>query len=208
MDLQQHFEHVRQLIRRGRSNALQAAYTEQLNAYWQVGAYIYYRLQNAEWGEKTVEHLAAWLKENEPTLKGFDRRSIYRMKEFFQTWHELDWKALKSIQVGMQDYFLDLLFFHRELRCLVAFELKITSFKPEYLGKLNFYLEALDREVKKPHENPSIGVLLCTAKNKEVVEFALSRNISPALIAEYETKLIDKNLLRRMLHEWTENIVT
>jgi predicted nuclease of restriction endonuclease-like (RecB) superfamily len=312
-----------------------------------------------------VAQLAVWLKEKEPTLKGFDRRSLYRMKEFFQTWRELDWKALKKdgsvilatvspqlqlndnqytkivetvspqteefpnilasltwshhieilgrtgnlgekifylllvarerysvrdlkrqidsglyerqklskarltenqhpnadiisqifrdkyifefidlpdphtendlqkalvrrlkqfileigrdftfmgeeyrIQVGMQDYFLDLLFFNRELQCLVAFELKITSFQPEYLGKLNFYLEALDREVKKPLENPSIGVLLCTAKNNEVVEFALSRNISPALVAEYETKLIDKNLLRRMLHEWTENITS
>jgi predicted nuclease of restriction endonuclease-like (RecB) superfamily len=363
MDLQQHFEQVRQLIRRGQSSALQQVYAAQLNIYWQVGAYVCYRLQNAEWGERTVEQLANWLKEKEPTLKGFDRRSLYRMKEFFQVWRELDWKALKRdgsivaetslvhlqldqnqsnafvaslspqmaefpnilaslnwshhlellsktrnleervfylllaikerysvrelrrqidsglyerqklskgrlteyqhpnadiiphifrdkyifefldlpesftegdlqkalikrlkqfileigkdfifmsegyrIQVGMQDFFLDLLFFHRELQCLVAFELKVTQFQPEYLGKLNFYLEALDREVKKLHENPSIGVLLCTAKNEEVVEFALSRNISPALIAEYETKLIDKSLLQRMLHEWTENI--
>lgn len=110
------------------------------------------------------------------------------------------------IQVGKQDFFLDLLFFHRELQCLVAFELKVTQFQPEYLGKLNFYLEALDREVKKAHENPSIGVLLCTSKDQEVVEFALSRNISPALIAEYETKLLDKNLLQRMLQEWAGNI--
>jgi predicted nuclease of restriction endonuclease-like (RecB) superfamily len=363
MDLQQHFEQVRQLIRRGQRRALQSAYAEQLNVYWQVGAYVYHRLQNAEWGEKTVEHLASWLSVKEPTLKGFGRRSLYRMKDFYQTWHVLDWDALKKdgsiivstpltqlqltdqqisttlgtvtskvrelpkilaglnwshhinilgktkdleeqlfylllsikekytvkelqrqlnsglferqklsrqqlsgtqhpnaeiiphifrdkyifefldlpephsesdlqkglvkrlkqfileigrdftfmgeeyrMQVGMQDYFLDLLFFHRELQCLIAFELKITSFQPEYLGKLNFYLEALDREVKKPHENPSIGVLLCTARDKEVVEFALSRNISPTLIAEYETKLIDKDLLRRMLHEWTENM--
>ncbi len=110
------------------------------------------------------------------------------------------------IQVGMKDYYLDLLFFHRELQCLVVFELKIVDFQPEFLGKLNFYLEALDREVKKPHENPTIGVLLCTENDKEVVEFALSRSISPTLIAEYETKLIDKNLLRRMLHKWTEDI--
>jgi hypothetical protein len=106
----------------------------------------------------------------------------------------------------MQDFFLDLLFYHRELQCLVIFELKTAAFQPEFLGKLNFYLEALDREVKKPHENPSIGILLCTSQDKEVVEFALSRSISPALIAEYETKLIDKNLLRQMLREWAENI--
>ena len=363
MDFQRHFEQVRQLIRRGQSRTLQAAYTGQLTVYWQVGAYVYYRLQHSEWGDKTVEELATWLKKQEPTLKGFDRRALYRMKEFFQTWHELDWKALKKdgtvivstaspqlqsavnqldefvvtlspqmaefpnilaslnwshhvdilgrtgsleekvfylllaikerysvrdlrrqigsglyerqklsmgrlagnqhpnadiipqifrdkyifefldlpdsfteddlkkalvkrlkqfileigrdftfigeeyrIQVGTKDYYLDLLFFHRELQCLVVFELKTVEFQPEFLGKLNFYLEALDREVKKPHENPTIGVLLCTENDKEVVEFALSRSISPTLIAEYETKLIDKNLLRRMLHEWTENI--
>jgi len=108
--------------------------------------------------------------------------------------------------VGMKDFHSDLLFFHRELQCLVAFELKTTEFEPEYLGKLNFYLEALDRDVKKPHENPSIGVLLCKTKNHEVVEYALSRNMSPALVAEYQTRLIDKGILKKLLHEWTENI--
>jgi len=111
------------------------------------------------------------------------------------------------LQVGKQDFYIDLLFYHRELQCLVAFELKVSAFQPEFLGKLNFYLEALDREVKKPHENPSIGVLLCTENDKEIVEIALSRNMSPALVAEYETKLLDKDLLRRMLREWMENVV-
>ena len=112
------------------------------------------------------------------------------------------------IQAGKQDYFLDLLFFHRELQSLVVFELKTVGFQPEFLGKLNFYLEVLDREVRKPHEKPSIGVLLCTGNDKEVVEISMSRNFSPALVAEYETRLIDKDLLRRMLHEWTENMIT
>jgi predicted nuclease of restriction endonuclease-like (RecB) superfamily len=355
MDTQQHFDHIRQLIRRGQNKALQLVNTEQLIIYWQIGAYIHARLQTSEWGEKTVEQLAAWLKEKEPILKGFDKRSLYRIKEFYSVWHTVDWAELSSsktqnihnqytkfvvtlspqfinfphilssltwshhiellsqtktveekvfylllavreqysvrdlrrqirsglyerqklsnkqlagnahpsaaiipkifrdkyifefldlpdpytetdlqkglvrrlkqfvlelgkdfifmgeqhrTQVGMQDFFLDLLFFHRELQCLVAFELKTTVFQPEYLGKLNFYLEALDREVKKPHENPSIGVLLCTAKDKEVVEFALSRNVSPSLVAEYETKLIDKGLLRRMLQEWADDIAS
>lgn len=108
-----------------------------------------------------------------------------------------------SLQVGMHDYYIDLLFFHRELQCLVALELKIDEFKPEFLGKLNFYLEALDRDVKKPHENPSVGVLLCANKDTEVVEYALSRTISPTLIADYETKLIDKKMLQNKLHELT-----
>lgn len=111
------------------------------------------------------------------------------------------------VQVGLKDFYLDLLFYHRELRCLVAFELKIDEFKPEYLGKLSFYLEALDRDVKKPHENPSIGIILCKGKDDEVVEYALNRTLSPAAIADYTTKLPDKRLLRDKLHEFFESSV-
>ena len=105
------------------------------------------------------------------------------------------------IQVGNSDFYIDLLFYHRELCCLVAFELKIDHFKPEYLGQINFYLEALDRDVKKPHENPSVGVILCRNKDEEVVEYALSRNLSPTLVAEYQTKLIDKKILKAKFQE-------
>lgn len=79
------------------------------------------------------------------------------------------------VQVGNQDFAIDLLFFHRGLACLVAIELKVREFRPEDLGKLSFYLEALDRDVRKAHERPSIGVLLCATKDAEVVEYALSR---------------------------------
>jgi hypothetical protein len=106
------------------------------------------------------------------------------------------------LQVGGRDFALDLLFFHRGLNCLVAIELKVTRFEPEYLGKLAFYLEALDRDVKKAHERPSIGVLLCASKDDEVVEYALNRTLSPSLIAEYQTQLPDKKLLRTKLHEF------
>jgi predicted nuclease of restriction endonuclease-like (RecB) superfamily len=105
------------------------------------------------------------------------------------------------LQVGGRDFALDLLFFHRGLNCLVAIELKIDRFEPEHLGKLNFYLEALDRDVRKPHENPAIGVLLCASKDDEVVEYALSRTLSPALVAQYRTQLPDKRLLEKKLHE-------
>lgn len=105
------------------------------------------------------------------------------------------------LQVGNQDFFIDLLFFHRGLSALVAFDLKIGEFKPEHIGQINFYLEALDRDMKKPHENPSIGVLLCRDKDDEVVEYALSRNLSPTLIAQYQLQLPDKKLLRAKLHE-------
>ncbi len=105
------------------------------------------------------------------------------------------------VQVGRQDFAIDLVFFHRGLACLVAIELKVREFRPEDLGKLSFYLEALDRDVKKPHERPSIGVLLCATKDNEVVEYALSRTLSPALVAEYKTALPSKALLRKKLHE-------
>jgi predicted nuclease of restriction endonuclease-like (RecB) superfamily len=108
------------------------------------------------------------------------------------------------VQVGNSDFFIDLLFFHRALQCLVAFELKTDKFKPEFLGKLNFYLEALDRDVKRENENPSIGVLLCKSKDAEVVEYAMNRNLSPALVAEYETKFIEKKILQAKLHELFE----
>jgi predicted nuclease of restriction endonuclease-like (RecB) superfamily len=105
------------------------------------------------------------------------------------------------LQVGVTDFFVDLLFFHRGLSCLVAVELKIGRFKPEYLGQLDFYLEALDRDVRKPGENPSVGLVLCSAKDDAVVEYALSRSLSPALVAEYRLALPDKAILQDKLRE-------
>jgi predicted nuclease of restriction endonuclease-like (RecB) superfamily len=110
------------------------------------------------------------------------------------------------LQVGNKDYYTDLLFYHRDLQCLVLFELKIEEFQPEFLGKLNFYMEALDRDIKRPHENPCIGVLLCKGKDTEVVEYAMARNTSPAMIADYETKLIPKKILANKLHQLAEQL--
>lgn len=111
------------------------------------------------------------------------------------------------VQVGNQDFAIDLLFFNRALGALVAFELKTERFKPEFLGKLEFYLEALDRDVRKPHEQPSIGVLLCATSDSQVVEYSLSRSMSPAMVAAYETKMPDKSLLKAKLHEFYEQAI-
>ena len=108
------------------------------------------------------------------------------------------------VQVGNRDFFIDLLFSNRELQCLVAIELKIGEFEPEHLGKMGFYLEALDRDVKKMNENPSVGLVLCARKDDAVVEYALSRSMSPALIAEYRLHLPDKQILENKLRELTE----
>ena len=110
-----------------------------------------------------------------------------------------------KLQVGNSDFYIDLLFYHRGLQCLVAFELKADKFKPDHLGQLNFYLEALDRDVKKAKENPSIGVLLCKDKDSEVVEYALSRSLSPTMVSEYKTQLPDKKILQQKLHELFDN---
>ena len=105
------------------------------------------------------------------------------------------------IQVGGEDYRIDLLFFHRSLHCLVAMELKVGKFKPEYVSKMDFYLEGLDRQIRKPDENPSVGLLLCASKNDEVVEYAMSRTLSPMMVAQYQLQLPDKDILRKKLQE-------
>ena len=365
------FSVLQEAIRQARYNALRAVNAELVNLYWQVGAFVSKQLAQSQWGDKTVLLLADFLQKQDPALKGFDRKSIYRMVQFYESYHsttivsspgtqlqsiqnqtplivaapgrqlekqdenefvatlwrqineedirhtllvkanwsihkilmartkleeerefylrmclkenysvrELDRqisaglfervmignkklsptlkemhpnifnnfkdsyvfeflnlpephseselqkgliKQMKAfilelgkdflfigdehkVQVGNRDFAIDLLFYHRGLQCLVAFELKKEKFEPEHLGKLNFYLEALDRDVKKENENPSIGILLCKDKDSEVVEYALSRSLSPTMIAEYRMQLPDKKLLQQKLHELFEN---
>lgn len=315
------FDEVLALIRSARQRAVQAVNTELIELYWQVGAYISRKLERAEWGDSVVAQLAEHLASTQPSLRGFTRSNLFRMRQFYEVYRDqekvaplarqLSWShnliilgqskrseerefyvrmavqeqwskrelerqfkaalfersvltpakvtpvvsqthhaALEvfrdaymveflglpnahteadvhegllarikdflselgrdfcfvgskyPLQVGSRDFALDLLFFHRGLNCLVAIELKVGRFEPEYLGKLNFYLEALDRDVRKHHENPAIGVLLCASKEDEVVEYALNRSLSPALIAEYQTRLPDKQLLQAKLHEF------
>ncbi|MDO8458120.1 MAG: PDDEXK nuclease domain-containing protein [Burkholderiaceae bacterium] len=315
------FSEVVQLIASARQRAIQAVNTSLIDLYWQVGEIISRKIAAAEWGDGVVEQLADHIAQTQPGLRGFTKRNLFRMRQFYETYKDdaivsplvtqLPWThnliilsqskrpeerefylrmavqekwgkrelerqfkngsferavlqpakvsavlthihptalsefkdaymleflgltdghsesdlhhgllaKLKAflgelgrdfcfvgsefpVQVGGRDFALDLLFFHRGLNCLVAIELKVGRFEPEYLGKLSFYLEALDRDVRKPHENPAIGVLLCASKDDEVVEYALSRTASPALIAQYQTQLPDKALLQSKLHEF------
>ena len=108
------------------------------------------------------------------------------------------------VQVGNHDYFIDLLFFHRSLRCLVALEFKLGEFKPEYVSKMDLYLEALDRDHRKEGENPSVGIILCANKDDEVVEFSLSRSLSPTMVSQYQLSLPDKSLLEKKMRELME----
>ena len=106
------------------------------------------------------------------------------------------------LQVGGSMFKVDLLFYHRGLQCLVAIELKAKKFKPEYMGQLEFYLEALDRDVKRSNENPSIGILLCQSADQSVVEYAMSRSLSPTMVAEYHRQLIPKEVVQKSLEEF------
>jgi predicted nuclease of restriction endonuclease-like (RecB) superfamily len=106
------------------------------------------------------------------------------------------------LQVGNSTFKVDLVFFHRGLQCLVAIELKKGKFKPEYMGQLEFYLEAIDRDVRRSNENPSIGILLCQEADHSVVEYAMSRSLSPTMIAEYKRQLIPKEVLQHSLDEF------
>jgi predicted nuclease of restriction endonuclease-like (RecB) superfamily len=107
-----------------------------------------------------------------------------------------------TLPVGGEDFHSDLLFYHRGLQCLVAFELKTRKFRPSDLGQLEFYLEALDRDVKKENENPSIGIILCREANRVVVEYAMSRTMSPVMVAQYKRILIPKEVLERTFQEY------
>jgi predicted nuclease of restriction endonuclease-like (RecB) superfamily len=321
--LQPQFTEILALIKNAQNYVIVTTNQELIKLYWTIGRYISDRLSTAEWGQKTIEQLAEFIQTQEPGIRGFERRNLERMRQFYETYPnpeiasalltQLSWThhyilisrckteaerlfylqlttterystrelerqinsgifertlladaklpantqshpqnlsgvfrdsyildflnlppshsendlktalvgCLKDfilelgrdfsflgqeyrLQVGNSDFFIDLLFYHRELQSLVAFELKIDKFKPEYLGQLEFYLEALDRDIKKSHENPSIGVLLCRDKDDEVVEYALSRSFSPTVVAEYEIKLIPKETLRRKLNEFYE----
>jgi len=334
------FEQVAILIEEARNRAFSKVNAELVLLYFNIGNIVSDKVAAGVWGESTVDDLANFIKQQYPGLKGFNRRGLYRMKQFFEAYTaiefvsplatqlqkpenevklfvttlltQLQWsshlhilsktktveeklfylhlaindklsvrdlerqlnsavfertllantkvstvltqlpqnlfkdpyifefldlpdghsekdleKALTlnlqkfileigkgftymgnqyRLQVGNKDYFTDLLFYHRDLQCLVLFELKIQEFEPEFLGKLNFYLEALDRDVKRPFENHSVGILLCKGKDTEVVEYAMARNTSPAMIADYETKLIPKNVLANKLHQLVEQL--
>lgn len=180
--------------------------------YWTIGAFLSKEAENVTFGDAYIDSISEYIQEQFPGIKGFNRRGLYRMKKFYETYvgDEFVTALLTQIilqlcqrqkllgkdftfideeykvQIGGEDFVIDLLFFHRGLQCLVAFELKIGKFKPEYVSKVDFYLEALDRQKKKEHENPSVGLILCASKNDEVVEYAMSRSMSPMLVSEYK----------------------
>jgi len=108
------------------------------------------------------------------------------------------------VRVGKRTFHVDLLFYNADLSCYVAIELKTTDFKPAYMGQMKLYLNAIDRDIRRPNENPSVGVVLCTGRGDAVAEYMLNENMTPAMVAEYRTRLPDKALLERRLREIKE----
>lgn len=307
-----------EIIETSRNNALRKVNEELIRMYWLVGEYLSIESMKSTFGDKYIDMISKEIQEMFPGIRGFNRRGLYRMKQFYELYRDnaivsplltqLSWsnhllimsgcksdverefymrlcikenyskrelerqinsgyyerymlskekllpepiKGLKEnpfldsyiiefldlpknfkesdlrkgliqnmkefilevgkdftfideeyrVQVGGEDFRIDLLFFHRGLQCLVAFELKIGKFKPEYVSKMDFYLEALDRQKKKDNENPSVGMILCASKDDEVVEYAMSRTMSPMLVAEYKLQLPDKTVLQKKLQE-------
>lgn len=306
------------IINESRQNALKKVNEELINMYWKVGEFLNKESEQAVFGDAYIDNIAKGIQDAFPGIKGFNRRGLYRMKKFYETYKDneivtplvtqISWtnhllimsgcktdeerefyirlcikenyskrqlerqlesgyyerymlskelllpenvkklgenpfldsyviefldlpneyresdlrKALiknmkdfilelgkdftfideeYKVQVGGEDFRIDLLFYHRGLQCLVGMELKIGKFKPEYISKMDFYLEALDRQVKKENENPSVGLLLCASKNDEVVEYAMSRTMSPMLVSKYQLLLPDKEVLERKLQQ-------
>ena len=309
---------VIKIIENSRNNALKKVNEELIQMYWKVGEHLSKEAENVEFGDDYINSIAKEIQKAFPGIKGFTRRGLYRMKQFYEMYCEdefvsalltqISWtnhlmimskaktieerhfyislcikesyssrelerqiesayyerymlsqekllpepiKGLKEnpfldsyiiefldlpqnfkesdlrkglirnmkdfilevgkdftfideeyrVQVGGEDFRIDLLFFHRGLQCLVAFELKIGKFKPEYISKMDFYLEALDRQKKKEKENPSVGIILCASKDDEVVEYAISRTLSPMMVSEYKLQLPDKSVLQKKLQE-------
>ena len=308
------------IINNSRNNALKKVNEELILMYWEIGKSLSLRSESSSFGDSFIDSIASEIQLAFPGIKGFNRRGLYRMKQFYETYKDdelvstlltqISWsnhlaimskaksveerqfyvqlcakesysfrelerqidsayyerymlskdkllpepiedlsenpfldsyviefldlpdnfkeKDLRKgliqnmkdfileigkdfsfigeeyrVQVGGEDFYIDLLFFHRGLKCLVAFELKLGKFKPEYISKMDFYLEALDRQLKKEDENPSVGLILCAEKDNEVVEYAMSRSMSPLIFYEYQLKLPDKNILQTKLQQLT-----
>lgn len=106
------------------------------------------------------------------------------------------------LKVNGKSYKCDLLFYHRLLQCMVAFELKTTEFRPSYKGQLEFYLEVLDQEEKYAHENPTIGIIFCKESDPEVVRYAMNRTMSPMMVMQYKEQLKVGGVIQRCLEEY------
>ncbi len=211
------FREVVEMIEAARSRAYHAVNNELIDLYWRIGEFISRQITAAGWGKNTVSDLSQFIRARRPGISGFSASNLWRMRQFHDMYvgqpklaallRELNWTQnllilARAKRPEEREFYLRLCarekWPSRELERQLAgalFERIVLS--PAKLSPLVRQLH-----VRKPHERPSIGVLLCATKDHEVVEYALARSASPALIAEYQTALPDKQLLRRKLHEF------
>lgn len=182
-DYTSQFTEIVSFISETRNKGYRVANTALIDLYWRIGKYISDRVDNADWGEGVVGQLSRFIQSHVDNARGFSDKNLWRMKQFYQTYSNPDEK-LSSLE--------------REVSW--ANNLKIIS-QCKTREEREFYLEALDRDVRKPNENPSIGILLCKDKDDEVVEYALARTMSPAMVAEYKLQLPDKKILQAKMRE-------
>ena len=151
----------------------------QLSLYFGIGKYISENTRNNYWGTGSIENISSQLQKEMPGLRGFSTTNLKNMRTFFEEWN--DELNRQSLTDDLQQLF------NRELNCLVAVELKMGKFKTAYLGQLNGYLQVLDDTVRKPHENQSIGIILCQDVKKDFVEYAIRDYTKPIGVATYKT---------------------
>lgn len=152
-----------------------------------------------------VEFLGLPKKHTEPQLHS---AILDHMKEFILELGK-DFLFMGSeypLKIGSETFHVDLLFFHRALQCMIAVELKSKSYKPKDRGQLETYLEAIDRDIKRSNENPTIGMILCPDADATVVEYSLNRSMSPIMVTKYEQTLIPKEVLKQALIEFVQFI--
>lgn len=229
---------LKQKIISARLKAAQGFSQTLMELYWDIGKEIVKKQSESSWGDGLVERLAVDLKKDFSGMKGFSRRNLYAIRQWYlfyssrfvfvpQPVAQIPWghnrvilakvrkvdaalayasAALQNgwsrdvlelgkgfafvgrqyrLEISGNEYFIDLLFYHLDLRCYVVIELKAGRFKPEYAGKLNFYLSAVDSLLKRPDDNPSIGLILCRYKDKIEVEYSLRDIKKPMGISNY-----------------------
>ena len=221
------FHEISELIQSARLRAYRAVNSELVTLYWQVGEIISRKVESDGWGKGTIESLSGSIRESQPGIRGFSAQNLWKMRQLYEVYGQnevLSALLIESYPLAEEVFkdsysleFLGLSETHNEadlhgalLRNLGHFLTELGRdfcyIGSEYLGKLNFYLEALDRDHRKPHENPAVGILLCATKDEEVVEYALSRSLSPSMVSEYQTQMPDKKLLQAKLHEFYQQL--
>ena len=201
------FNQIIEMIEKRKNNAYRKVNEEMILLYLEVGKFLYELKENSNYGDKITTKASDFMKNNYPNIKGFTKRNIERMIQFYSTYKDdeiatplvtqLSWTNNLLILSGAKNKEER----HFYLKLSIKNNYSKREFKAEYLRKMNLYLEALDREVEKEQENPSVGVILCSSKDEDVVEYSISKNMSQTMISEYKLKLIDKKLLETKLKE-------